>query len=36
MPAILRMKEGREYPEDMPLATRRIRTLSELAEHLDF
>lgn len=36
MPAILRMKEGREYPEAMPLATRRISTLAELSRYLDF
>lgn len=36
MPAILRYKEDREYPEAMPLATRQVRTLSELSEHLDF
>lgn len=36
MPAILRVKEGREYPEQMPLATRRIETLSELSEYLNF
>ncbi len=36
MPSILRVKEGREYPEEMPLAERRISTLSELSEHLEF
>ncbi len=36
MPAILRQKEGREYPAEMPLATRRISTLAELSEHIDF
>jgi len=35
MAAILKVKEGREYPKDMPLATRRINTLAELFEHLD-
>ena len=36
MPAVLRMKEGREYPDEMPLATRRVDTLSELTEYLAF
>ena len=36
MPAILRVKADREYPEEMPLATRRITTLSELDDHLAF
>ncbi|MEA2030887.1 MAG: HAD family hydrolase [candidate division Zixibacteria bacterium] len=35
MPSILKVKNGREYPEDMPLAIRRIQTLSELEEHID-
>ncbi len=35
MPAILRTKEGREYPPDMPPDIRRVRTLSELSQHLD-
>jgi HAD superfamily hydrolase (TIGR01549 family) len=35
MSAILKLKAGREYPSEMPLATRRIDTLSELAEHLE-
>lgn len=35
MPAILKVKEGREYPSEMPLATRRIHTLAELEEYLD-
>ncbi|MBU8934437.1 MAG: HAD family hydrolase [candidate division Zixibacteria bacterium] len=35
MSAILKIKEGREYPEEMPLATRRIHTLAELEEHLE-
>ena len=36
MPAILKVKADREYPEDMPEATRRIDTLSELREHIQF
>jgi HAD superfamily hydrolase (TIGR01549 family) len=36
MPAILRVKPDREYPPEMPLATRRIATLAELNEHFDF
>ncbi len=36
MPGVLRMKAGREYPSEMPLATRRITTLSELDRFLDF
>jgi len=35
MAAILKFKKDREYPEDMPLATRRINCLAELSEHLD-
>ena len=35
MAAILKVKKDREYPGDMPLATRRIDSLSELANHLD-
>ncbi len=35
MSAVLRAKEGREYPPDMPADIRRIRTLSELSLHLD-
>lgn len=35
MPAILRMKAGREYPAEMPQATRRITTLAELPEHIE-
>jgi HAD superfamily hydrolase (TIGR01549 family) len=35
MSAILKLKAGREYPSEMPLATRRIATLSELADHLE-
>lgn len=34
MPAILKVKEGREYPADMPPTTRKINTLSELFDHL--
>ena len=36
MSAILRVHDMREYPEDMPADTRRIRSLSELTDHLDF
>jgi len=36
MPAILRQKQDRVYPEEMPLAIRRISTLAELSEHIDF
>jgi len=36
MPAILKMKAGREYPAEMPLARRRIGALAELADHLRF
>ena len=36
MDAILRIKPGREYPTDMPLADRRIDTLSELRDHIHF
>jgi putative hydrolase of the HAD superfamily len=35
MPAILRVKENREYPVDMPSDIRRVSTLSELKDHLD-
>ena len=35
MSAILRVKPGREYPEEMPLADRRIDQLSELFEHIE-
>ena len=35
MPAILKVKEGRDYPKEMPLAMRRIHTLSELEEHIN-
>ncbi len=35
MAAILKVKKDREYPSDMPLATRRIDSLTELANHLD-
>ena len=36
MSAILKVHDSREYPEDMPPDTRRIHTLSELSDHLDF
>lgn len=36
MPAILKVKSGREYPPDMPDDVRRISTLSELSEHIEF
>jgi HAD superfamily hydrolase (TIGR01549 family) len=35
MAAILKIKPGREYPEDMPHADRRIDHLSELLDHLE-
>lgn len=35
MPAILKVKEGREYPADMPPTTRKINQLSELLDHLE-
>jgi len=35
MPAILKVKAGREYPDEMPEATRRIDTLAELSEHIE-
>ena len=35
MPAILKLWNGREYPDDMPESTRTITTLSELEVHLD-
>lgn len=35
MAAILKVKEGREYPEEMPLADRRITNLSELFDHIE-
>ena len=35
MPAILKIKPDREYPEEMPEATRRIHHLSELFEHIE-
>ena len=35
MHAILKMKPGREYPEEMPEADRRIDRLSELLDHLN-
>jgi HAD superfamily hydrolase (TIGR01549 family) len=34
MPAILKIKAGREYPTEMPEATRQINHLSELLDHL--
>jgi HAD superfamily hydrolase (TIGR01509 family) len=36
MPAILKVKEGREYPSEMPAMTRRINRLSDLFDHLQF
>jgi putative hydrolase of the HAD superfamily len=36
MSAILKAKEGRDYPADMPLLHRRVDSLSELFDHLDF
>jgi putative hydrolase of the HAD superfamily len=36
MPAILKVKPGREYPSEMPVLERRIDTLSEIFEHIDF
>lgn len=35
MAAILKVKEDREYPDEMPLATRRVSTLTELFEHIE-
>ena len=35
MPAILKIKEGRVYPDEMPEADRRIETLSDLLEHFE-
>ena len=35
MPAILRVKPDRDYPDTMPLAVRRIDTLSGLFEHIE-
>ncbi len=35
MPAILKKIKGREYPEEMPQATRQISSLMELKNHLD-
>jgi HAD superfamily hydrolase (TIGR01549 family) len=34
MSAILKLKAGREYPEEMPAAERRIERFSELLDHL--
>ncbi len=36
MPAILRVKPGREYPADMPALKRQINSLAEIFDHLDF
>ena len=36
MPAILKVKQGRAYPEEMPALTRQIEHLSEIFEHLQF
>ncbi len=36
MSAILKVHDSREYPPDMPSDTRRICTLSDLGDHLDF
>lgn len=35
MHAILKLKEGREYPDSMPEVDRTITTLSELEEHIE-
>lgn len=35
MSAILKIKAGREYPDEMPLADRRIDKLSELFDHIE-
>lgn len=35
MNAVLKVLSGREYPEDMPKWVRKIKTLSELEQHLD-
>ncbi len=35
MPAILKVKPGREYPEEMPEVEHQIHTLSELFEHVE-
>jgi putative hydrolase of the HAD superfamily len=35
MSAVLKVKEGREYPEEMPEATRRIDELTDLFEHVE-
>ncbi len=35
MHAILKVKEGREYPEEMPLLRRRIDAFAELMDHLE-
>jgi putative hydrolase of the HAD superfamily len=36
MPAILKCKENRTYPDEIPEDIRRITNLSELENHLDF
>lgn len=36
MPAILRAKQGREYTAEMPALERRIDSLAEIFDHLDF
>lgn len=36
MPAILKVKEGRQYPAEMPALSRQISCLSELFDHLHF
>lgn len=35
MSAVLKVKPGREYPDEMPLADRRIDNLSELFDHVE-
>ncbi|UCC45383.1 MAG: HAD family hydrolase [Candidatus Zixiibacteriota bacterium] len=35
MPAILKIRPGREYPEDMPDSVRRIDALSEIFDHVE-
>ena len=35
MNAILKIVEGREYPQDMPDTLRTIRTLGELERHIE-
>jgi HAD superfamily hydrolase (TIGR01549 family) len=36
MEAVLRLQEGREYPDPMPSDTRMVSSLSGLIEHFDF